>query len=84
MAKKLTNTKTTKNVEEDIIVEKTVSKRYKTEKCKVLSYDKKTKELDIDFKGYGIRLNNINKIESDFVTVKYYGEIGKPNFLCEL
>ncbi len=38
------------------------------------------KKLDIDFNGYGIRLNNINNIESDFVTVKYYGEIEKANF----
>jgi len=84
MAKKLTNMETIENLKENIEVEKTVTKRYKTEKCKVLSYNEKTKELDIDFKGYGIRLNNINNIESNFVTVKYYGEIGKPNFSCEL
>lgn len=84
MAKKITNVETTENIEENIAVEKTVIKRYKTEKCKVLSYNEKTKELDIDFKGYGIRLNNINNIQSDFVAIKYYGEIGKPNFSCEL
>jgi len=84
MAKKITNVETVGNIEENITVEKPVSKRYKTEKCKVLAYNKQTKELDINFKGYGIRLKNINNIQSDFVTIKYYGEIGKPNFSCEL
>ncbi len=84
MAKELTNIETIENVEENITVKKSVSKRYKTERCKVLSYNEKTKELDISFKGYGIRLNNIDNIEADFVTIKYYGEIGKPNFSCEL
>lgn len=88
MAKKISNIEEAENIEENkeekIIVEKPTSKRYKTEKCKVLSYNDKSKELDIDFKGYGIRLNNINNIQSDFVTVKYYGEIGKSTFSCEL
>lgn len=56
----------------------------KTEKCKVLSYDFKTKELDIDFKGYGIRIKNVDKVDSDFVIVKYDGEIGNKNFHYEL
>lgn len=62
-----------------VIVEKS-----KTEKCKVLLYNEKTKELDINFKGYGIRLNNADNINSEFVSVKYCGEIGKPNFSCKL
>lgn len=61
-----------------------VEEKYKTEKCKVLSYNQKTKELDFDFKGYGVRLNNVDDIESDFVIVKYVGEIGKANFSCRL
>ena len=28
--------------------------KYKTAKCKVLAYNSYTKELDIEFKGYGI------------------------------
>lgn len=71
------------NFEENHITQKN-NKKYKTEKCKVLSYNRTTKELDINFKGYGIRLNNIGIIESDFITIKYYGEIGKPNFSCKL
>lgn len=68
------------------IIEDTVTatKKYKTEKCKVLLYNEKTKELDINFKGYGIRLNNVDKIDSDFVLLKYHGEIGKPNFSFKL
>lgn len=69
---------------ENITKEITVTKKYKTEKCKVLSYNPTTKELDIEFKGYGIRLNNIENISSDTILVKYYGEIGKPNFSCLL
>lgn len=54
--------------------------KFKTEKCKVLYYNKNTKELDIDFMGYGIRLYDINKDVSDTTTIKYHGEIGTPNF----
>lgn len=54
--------------------------KFKTEKCKVLSYNKKTKELDVDFLGHGIRLFNIDKDVCDIVNLKYRGEIGTPNF----
>ena len=85
MARKVNeNIVVTENVEEIETTTKIETEKYKTEKCKVLSYNKKTKELDIDFKGYGIRLNNIRNINSDYVDIKYIGEIGKPNFSCEL
>ena len=58
---------------------------YKTEICKVLLYNKSTKELDINFKGYGIRVFHVQDTPaSDYVTIKYRGEIGKPNFTYEL
>ena len=57
---------------------------YKTERCKVLLYNKRTKVLDINFMGYGIRIPHAEHIDSDYVTIKYRGEIGKPNFVCEL
>lgn len=72
------------NIEEKAETKKTISQKYKTEKCKVLAYDKFTKELDIDFKGYGIRINNVGKLDSDFVSIKYRGEIGTPNFTYKL
>lgn len=72
------------NTIEKVENKKTASTRYKTEKCKVLAYDKHTKELDVDFKGYGIRIKNVDKVDSDFVSVKYYGEIGTPNFTYKL
>ena len=85
MARKTSeNIAVTENAEEIETTTKTVTEKYKTEKCKVLSYNNKTKELDIDFKGYGIRLNNAEIINSDYVDIKYIGEIGKPNFSCEL
>ena len=85
MARKVNeNIVVTENVEEIETTTKIETEKYKTEKCKVLSYNKKTKELDIDFKGYGIRLNNIRNINSDYVDIKYIGEIGKSNFSCRL
>lgn len=58
--------------------------KFKTEKCKVLSYNKDTKELDVDFSGYGIRLYDVSKDIGDFVSIRYRGEIGKPNFECRI
>ena len=85
MARKVNeNIVVTENVEEIETTTKITTEKYKTEKCKVLSYNKKTKELDIDFKGYGIRLNNVRNINSDYVDIKYIGEIGKSNFSCGL
>ena len=85
MARKTSeNIAVTENVEEVETTTKILTEKYKTEKCKVLSYNKKAKELDIDFKGYGIRLNNVNDINTNSVSVKYHGEIGKPNFSCRL
>ena len=85
MARKVNeNIVVTENVEEIETTTKIETEKYKTEKCKVLSYNTRTKELDIDFKGYGIRLNNAEVINSDYVDIKYIGEIGKPNFSCEL
>lgn len=62
------------------------NEKFKTEKCRVSSYNKTTKELDIDFFGYGIRICNVDvDFEvSDTIEVKYRGEIGKPNFICRL
>ena len=85
MARKVNeNIVVTENVEKIETTTKTVTEKYKTEKCKVLSYNNKTKELDIDFKGYGIRLNNVDEINSDSISIKYHGEIGKSNFSCKL
>ena len=72
------------NIEKVELSQIPVTEKYKTEKCKVLTYNEKTKELDIDFKGYGIRLNNVDNIKSDIISIKYRGEIGKPNFSCKL
>ena len=85
MARKTSeNIAVTENAEGIETTTKTVTEKNKTEKCKVLSYNKKTKELDIDFKGYGIRFNNVDDVNSDSVSVKYRGEIGKSNFSCRL
>lgn len=58
----------------------------KTEKCKVLMFTKSEKALTIDFKGYGIRIENIedNYEGIEYVDVLYKGEIGKPNFTYKI
>ena len=85
MAKKVNqNLEVVENAETKTSIVETEIKKHKTIKCKVLAYSTRTKELDIDFKGYGIRLNNAEIINSDYVDIKYIGEIGKPNFSCEL
>ena len=48
--------------------------------CKVIHYNKRNKTLDIMFDRYGIRIKNVKEFEGACVTVKYKGEIGKPNF----
>lgn len=85
MARKISdNIAVTENVEEIETTTKIVTEKYKTEKCRVLSHNSKTKELDVDFKGYGIRLSNVKNVDSNYVDIKYIGEIGKPNFSCKL
>lgn len=54
---------------------------YKTKRCSVISYSNITKNLDVKFDKYGIRIKNVNDFNGDkFVEIKYKGEIGKPNF----
>lgn len=71
--------------EENKAHEETRTERYKIAKCKILSYNKKTKELDINYNGYGIRIKNVCNInDSDTIELKIKGEIGKPNFSYKL
>lgn len=61
--------------------------KFKTEKCKVLYYNKNTKKLDVDFSGYGIRLYNVDKYLGnigDVINVKYRGQIGTGDFEVRL
>jgi len=57
---------------------------FKTEKCKVLLYDRNLKTLDIDFNRFGIRIDNVDDCGLDYVSVKYKGEIGSPYFTYKL
>lgn len=88
--KKIENVDVTDDVIESVIEDnrnteiKATTSKYKTESCKILAYNSKTKELDISFKNYGIRLNGVDNVDGDNVVVKYKGEIGKPNFEYKL
>lgn len=57
---------------------------FKTLRCKVLSYDRQNKNLDIDFVGYGVRIKNVTSFNGDYASVRYKGEIGDPGFICLL
>lgn len=57
---------------------------FKTKICKVISYNKAFKTLDILFEQYGIRIYNVFDFQGDTVEIKYKGTIGKPNFVYKL
>lgn len=56
------------------------SNAFKEKECKVISYNEKSKSLDVNFEGFGIRIKNVNHFEGQTVVIKYKGEIGKSNF----
>lgn len=55
---------------------------YKNKTCRVLNYDTILKILDIEFDGIGLRIHDVKGRvkDTDTVTIKYLGTIGKPNF----
>lgn len=65
-------------------INKNIKPSYKVEECKVIDYNSKTKELDVNFKGFGIRLINIKEFNGEIANIKYTSEIGKANFTYEL
>lgn len=68
----------------DILPKKPKKNMFKTKKCKVIFYNEVTKNLDINFNGYGIRIHDVQSFEGDFVEIKYKGNIGKANFSYKL
>lgn len=66
------------------IRQRKTTNEYKEKECPILSFNKKTSCLDIQFDTYGIRLKNNQNVSGDKITVKYKGEIGKPNFKIKL
>ena len=54
---------------------------YKIKKCEVISYNERTKTLDVRFDKFGVRIKNVESFNNgNIVEIKYKGEIGKPNF----
>lgn len=83
----LTETNVSNNAKElDAFSQKrTKSNTFKEKKCKVISFNKQDKTLDVIFDKFGIRIKNVTYFnDSTFVTVLYRGEIGKPNFEYKL
>lgn len=73
------------NIPEETLPKKTKKNNLlKTKRCKVISYNKVKKTLDIDFDGYGIRIRNVQDFEGDIVEIKYKSDIGKSNFVYRL
>ena len=62
------------------------NKNYKSQNCKVISYNEKNKTLDVQFNGYGIRIKNVLNFNNTVneVTVLYKSDIGKPDFEYKL
>ena len=56
------------------------AEKYKKVMCRIIHYSENKKLLDVNFKGYGIRIKNAENIKGDTVIVKYKGEIGHKNF----
>lgn len=76
---------TEENVTESILQKKSKKNSgFKTKVCKVISYNKSSKNLDIYFDGYGIRIHNVDNFEGDTIEIKYKGTIGKSNFIYKL
>ena len=74
-----------KVIEKPIEVKEVKIPNTKTENCKVLKYDNISKELDVEFKGFGIKIENINtNITSEFVKIEYTSDIGKADFTFKL
>ena len=62
------------------------NKNYKSQNCKVISYDKNNKTLAVQFIGYGIRIKNVLNFDNTVteVSILYKSEIGKPDFEYKL
>lgn len=68
----------------ETIPKKPKNREFKEKVCKVLLYNKQTKTLDVLFDSYGIRLKNVKDFTGNTVSIKFYGEIGQPNFKYKL
>lgn len=73
----------------DVVVKEELPKKpknngFKEKRCRVIDFDHKNQTLDVKFDGYGIRIKNVKEFNGDFATVKFKGEIGKPNFQYKL
>lgn len=72
-------------IEDKPTKKKTKGKGWQTKKCKVLTYNKKTKTLGVLFDHYGVEIHNVENFEggSD-VIVRYKSKIGKADFEISL
>ena len=57
---------------------------FKEKECRVISYNKHSKTLDIMFDNYGIRLKNIETFTENTINIKYKGDLGRPDFEIKL
>ncbi len=47
-------------------------------KAKIIN--RSAKYIDIDFKGFGIRIYSNSDTDGDFINIEYESDIGKPDF----
>lgn len=62
----------------------TVKHIFNQKECKVISYDNKSKTLDVKFDKYGIRIKDVEYFTGDTAVVQYKGEIGNSDFEYKL
>lgn len=82
---------TNEEIKKEFIQEKLPNNQYhkrknnfKEKTCNVIAYNKSENTLDVKFDNFGIRIKNVKDFNGNTVSVKYKGEIGKPNFEYKL
>ena len=71
-------------IENELKTDKNIFTESSETECRVISYNKHSKTLDIMFGNYGIRLKNIETFTGNTVNIKYKGELGRPDFEIKL
>lgn len=61
-----------------------MAKELIVEECKVLFYINQIKRLAVDFKGYGISFDNVEKPKGNTVFIETKGTIGKKDFVANI
>lgn len=59
---------------------KSIIKTCNQKECEVVSYNERSKILDVKFDKYGIRIHGVENFAGKVAVVQYKGKIGNPDF----